>query len=72
MGKMKAYMMDLEDKFIDEVSTRIGGCEVVHDLLESLENDGCMDLIAHMTDSEKCGFVEDLWNEFWSEYAYDV
>ena len=53
MGKMKAYMMDLEDKFIDEVSTRIGGCEVVHDLLESLENDGCMDLIAQVAAAEE-------------------
>jgi hypothetical protein len=63
---MSSYVMDCEDKFIDEVSARIGGYECVYDLLESLEKDGCMRLIAHFTDGEKCEFVEECWNDFWS------
>lgn len=65
---MSSYIMDLEDDFIDEVSARIGGTECVGELLESLEKDGCMKLLLHMTDTEKLEFVEECWNNFWSEY----
>ena len=65
---MSSYIMDLEDDFIDEVSARIGGTECVGELLESLEKDGCMKLLLHMTDTEKLEFVEKCWNIFWSEY----
>jgi len=69
---MSSFVMDCEDKFIDEVSTRIGGCEDVHELLESLEKDGCMRLIAHFSDGEKCEFVGELWNDFWSDHGVHV
>ena len=63
---MSSYIMDLEDLFIEEASKRIGGCEQVGELLESLEKDGCMKICAHMTDSEKLEFVDEIWSEFWS------
>lgn len=69
---MSSFVMDSEDQFIDEVSARIVGCECVHELLESLERDDCMRLIAHMTDGEKCEFVEELWNDFWSDHGVHV
>ncbi len=67
---MSSYIMDLEEQFIDEAAKRIGGCEQVGDLLESLEKDGCMKLCIHMTDRDKLEFVEEIWNDFWSEYAH--
>jgi hypothetical protein len=59
--------MDSEDQFIDEVSARIGGCEDIGELLESLERDGCLRLIAHMSDTQKLEFVDEICNDFWSQ-----
>jgi len=70
MGKMKAYMMDLEEQFIDEVSARIKGCEHVEELMLSLVNGDCLKLISHMSTSEKVDYINELWNSYWSEYAY--
>jgi hypothetical protein len=66
---MSSYIMDLEDQFIDEASKRIGSCENIGELLESLERDGCMRLCIHMTDTEKLEFVDEIWNKYWSEYV---
>ena len=68
MGKMKSYMMDLEEQFIDAVSARIGGCELVDELIDSLDKDKCFDLIRHMSVVEKESFVYELWNDFWDSY----
>jgi hypothetical protein len=70
MGKMKSYMMDLEEQFIDEVSARIKGCEHVEELMLSLVNGDCLKLISHMSTSEKVDYINELWNSYWSEYAY--
>jgi hypothetical protein len=67
---MSSYVMDCEDKFIDEVSARIGGCESIQELLESLHKDSCVRLIAHMSGEEKLDFVCELWNDFWSEKGH--
>ena len=50
---MSSYVMDCEEQFINSVNLRIGGCEQVSD----------------MSDNEKLEFVEELWSEFWSDYA---
>jgi len=67
---MSSYIMDLEDQFIEEASKRIGGCEDIGELLESLERDGCMKLCVHMSDTQKLEFVDELWHEFWSEKGH--
>lgn len=69
MGKMKSYMMDLEDQFINSVSLRIGGCEHITELHMALTRDKCWNDIAHMSANEQLEFVEELWNEYWSEYV---
>ena len=66
---MSSYVMDCEDKFIDEVSARIGGCESVGELMEQLVKDKCFVNIMHMSGPEQDEFVGELWNEYWSEYA---
>ena len=69
---MSSYVMDCEDQFINSVSLRIGGCEHITELLMALTRDKCWNDIAYMTANEQLEFVEELWNEYWSEYAYDV
>ena len=66
---MSGYIMDLEEDFVEEVSKRIGGCEHVHELVQQLEEDGCMKLCAWMSDMEKLDFVYELWDEFWADKA---
>jgi|TARA_Y100000385_G_C12983691_1_gene589649 hypothetical protein len=63
---MSSYVMDCEDQFINSVSLRIGQCESVGELTNSLTKDNCFADIAHMNAMEQLGFVEDLWDEFWS------
>lgn len=70
MGKMKAYMMDLEEQFIDDVSIHIKGCEDVSELMLKLVNNNSLELIKHMSTSEKVEYINELWNSYWSEYAY--
>ena len=69
MGKMKAYMMDLEEQFIDEVSVRIKGCEQVEELMLNLVNGDCMKLISHMSTNEQIDYINELWNSYWSQYV---
>ena len=65
---MSSYVMDCEEQFINSVSLRIGGCEQVSELLNLLTKDKCFADIAHMSANEQLEFVDELWNEFWSEY----
>ena len=69
MGKMKAYMMDLEEQFIDDVSIHIKGCEDVSELMLKLVNNNSLELISHMSTSEKIDYINELWNSYWSQYA---
>ena len=64
---MSSYVMDCEDQFINSVSLRIGGCEHVSELVNSLTKDNCFADIAHMSATEQLEFVDELWHEFWSD-----
>ena len=65
---MSSYVMDIEDTFIDKANAVIGGCECVGELLETLEKNGDMKLCVHMSDTQKLEFVDEIWNEYWSDY----
>ena len=69
---MSSFVMDCEEQFINSVSLRIGGCEHISELVNALTKDNCFNDIAYMDAMEQLGFVEDLWDEFWSEYASAV
>ena len=69
---MSNYVMDCEEQFINSVSLRIGGCEHITELHMTLTRDKCWNDIAHMSANEQLEFVEELWNEYWSEYARAV
>tara|TARA_Y100000768_G_scaffold286702_1_gene220970 strand:- start:269 stop:475 length:207 start_codon:yes stop_codon:yes gene_type:complete len=66
---MSSYIMDCEEQFANSVNLRIGGCEHITELHMALTRDKCWNDIAHMSDNEKLEFVEELWGEFWSDYA---
>jgi hypothetical protein len=68
---MSSYVMDCEDQFINSVSLRIGGCEHVSELVNSLTKDNCFADIAHMSAMEQLEFVDELWYEFWSEKGHE-
>ena len=63
---MSSWILDLEDKFADEVSRHIGGCEDITDLQDKLVVNKSFDLLAHMSDEEKTEVMSDHWNEYWS------
>jgi len=63
---MSSWILDLEDKFADEVSKHIGGCEDITDLQDKLVVNKSFDLLAHMSDEEKTEVMSDHWNEYWS------
>ncbi len=65
---MSSYVMDCEEQFINSVNLRIGGCESVQELVNSLTRDKCWSDIQHLSANEQLEFVDELWNEFWSEY----
>jgi len=69
---MSSYVMDCEDKFLDEVSARIGECEHIEELMASLLKDDCFDLVKHVPEHEIDAWVDELWNDYWSEYASAV
>ncbi len=65
---MSSYVMDCEEQFINSVNLRIGGCEHITELHMALTRDKCWNDIEYMSVNEQLEFVEELWNEFWSEY----
>ena len=64
---MSSFVMDCEEQFINSVNLRIGGCESVQELVNSLTRDKCWSDIQHLSPNEQLEFVDELWNEFWSE-----
>ena len=66
---MSSYVMDCEEQFINSVNLRIGGCESVSELVNLLTKDNCFADIAHMDAREQLELVDELWGEFWSNYA---
>ena len=63
---MSSWILELEDKFADEVSKHIGECDDITDLQDKLVVNRSFDLLAHMSDEEKTEAMSDHWNEFWS------
>jgi hypothetical protein len=63
---MSSYVMDCEEKFMDEVSARIGQCETVGELGDILLKDGCFNLIPDHLHME---ILDECWNEYWSAHA---
>ena len=63
---MSSCILELEDKFADEVSKYIGECDDITDLQDKLVVNRSFDLLAHMSDEEKTEAMSNHWNEYWS------
>ena len=68
MGRVKAYAMDMEEKFWDIADKEIGGYEVYGEFEEMMldlpEVKGCL---AFNTLDDVKDTLEDGWSEFWSK-----
>ena len=62
---MSSWILELEDKFVDEVSKHIGECEDITDLQDKLVVNRSFDLLAHLSDEEKTEVMSGHWNEYW-------
>ena len=66
MGKVKAWIMDLEEQFIDK-------CEEIAKQSDSYEeycqravlNDN---MVVHLDEYEIADIISDVWSETWSKY----
>jgi|TARA_E500000318_G_scaffold2126_1_gene3049 hypothetical protein len=66
MGKVKAWMMDREEKFNDKISEIIGECETWHEFSSRMENH--MHLMDHVPLTDLMDILAEDWNEYWSKH----
>ena len=67
---MSSWILELENKFADEVSKHIGECDDITDLQDKLVVNRSFDLLAHMSDEEKSEMMSELWDEHWSQHNH--
>ena len=66
MGRVKAMMMEQEEKFQDEAANIIGECETWHEFASRMESH--MHLMDHVPLSDLMDILAEDWNEYWSEH----
>jgi len=64
---MSSYIMDLEDEFNDAVAEACGESEHPSEVLRVAMQHRSK--VPHYTDDEIEEIVDEMWNEFWREYA---
>jgi len=66
MGRMKAMMMEQEEKFQDEAANIIGECETWHEFTSRMESH--MHLVELHSLSETMDLMSEMWAEYWSDH----
>tara|TARA_R100001509_G_C4780275_1_gene186142 strand:+ start:273 stop:509 length:237 start_codon:yes stop_codon:yes gene_type:complete len=61
MGKVKAWMMDLEEKFEDKAVMVADDCETWHEFSSKMESH--MDLVNHMGLDDVMNMLSEIWTE---------
>ena len=61
MGRVKAMMMDLEEKFEDKAVMLADDCETWHELSSKMESH--MDLVNHMGLDDVMNMLAEIWTE---------
>lgn len=61
MGRVKAMMMDLEEKFADKALDIVDECETWHQFSSKMESH--MNLVDHMGMSDVMGMLAEIWTE---------
>ena len=68
MGKVKSYIMDIEEQIFDieGLENKIGECEHVSEMKAFVVEE--LGLKTHFDISIAESAVSDMWNEFWGAY----
>jgi len=68
MGKVKNYIMDIEEKVfdIDGLETKIGECEHIAEMKAFVVEK--LGLKTHFDIGIAEGVVDDMWNDFWGYF----
>ena len=66
MGRMKAMMMEQEEKFQDEAANIIGECETWHEFTTRMESH--MHLVELHSLSETMDLMSEMWAEYWEKH----
>jgi len=61
MGRVKAWMMDLEEKFEDKAVMVADDCETWHEFSSKMESH--MDLVNHMGLDDVMNMLSEIWTE---------
>jgi len=61
MGRVKAMMMDLEEKFSDKALDIVDECETWHQFSSKMESH--MNLVDHMGMSDVMGMLAEIWTD---------
>ena len=61
MGRVKAWMMDLEEKFEDKAVMLADDCETWHEFSSKMESH--MDLVNHMGLDDVMNMLAEIWTE---------
>tara|TARA_R100001440_G_scaffold23184_4_gene37777 strand:+ start:4962 stop:5198 length:237 start_codon:yes stop_codon:yes gene_type:complete len=61
MGKVKAWIMDLEEKFEDKAVMVADDCETWHEFSSKMESH--MDLVNHMGLDDVMNMLSEIWTE---------
>jgi hypothetical protein len=69
MGKMKELVMDMEEKFWDECSDRVGGCERLDDFISEISEH--RHLLPLHSDNEFLEIITEAWNDYWQEKGHE-
>lgn len=67
MGKVKAWIMDLEDQFIDKCEEIAKECDSYEEYCQrAVLNDK---LVVHLDEQEVADIMSDVWSELYSKYV---
>ena len=66
MGRVKAWIMDQEDKFFAICDDTVSECETIQEFRSRVHQH--FGLVSHMDEEEIEEGISYTWNEYWSEY----
>ena len=66
MGRVKAMLMDQEEKFFAICDDTVSECETIQEFRSKVHQH--FGLVSHMDEEEIEEGISWTWNEFWSEY----
>jgi len=68
MGKVKSWMMDLEEQFYDKAAEIVKDSEVISEALSRIEKLRVKEY-NWMDADDVAGMAEDFWSDYWSKYV---